>query len=47
MVTDSTSDTFFANNGVLGPTGWNIIDVRFAYDAVSDTGYFGECMGGV
>lgn len=27
---------------VQSPTGWNINDVRFAYDLASDTGYFGE-----
>jgi hypothetical protein len=25
------------------PTGWDITDVRFAYDLASDTAYFGEC----
>ena len=26
-----------------GPTGWDIQSVRFAYDASSDTAYFGAC----
>ena len=42
VVTDSIADAFFPAGGVLSPTGWNIVDIRFAYDAVSDTAYFGE-----
>lgn len=41
IAADATNDVFFTNGGVLNPTGWNIHDVRFAYDAVSDTAYFG------
>jgi hypothetical protein len=42
IAADATNDVFFTNGGVLNPTGWNIHDVRFAYDAASDTAYFGK-----
>ena len=42
VATDTTNDVFFTDSGTLKPTGWNAYDVRFAYDAASDTAYFGE-----
>jgi hypothetical protein len=43
VATDTTNDVFFTDSGTLRPTGWNAYDVRFAYDAGSDTAYFGKC----
>jgi hypothetical protein len=39
--TDGAGDVAFTQGNVSGPTGWDILDVRFAYDVVSDTAYFG------
>jgi hypothetical protein len=39
---DSVGDVAFTQGNTSGPTGWDIVDVRFAYDAASDTAYFGE-----
>jgi hypothetical protein len=37
------SDPFDATSPIVSdPTGWNIYDIRFAYDAASDTAFFGE-----
>ena len=52
IATDSQTDIVFRHPPlgdpygaqVSDPSGWNIYDVRFAYDKVSDTGYFGECF---
>lgn len=44
IATDSINDVFFTHDGGLYPTGWDINDIRFAYDMVSDTGYFGTCL---
>jgi hypothetical protein len=42
VVSDSVSDVYFvASSNDLRPTGWDIHDVRFAYDRVTDTAYFG------
>jgi hypothetical protein len=43
VATDSSSDVFFSHDATLDPTGWNIVDIRFAYDQATDTGYFGAC----
>jgi hypothetical protein len=54
VATDGVNDVFFPHNAVPSdpysasvndPTGWNIMDVRFAYDIASDTAYFGEGCG--
>lgn len=51
VASDPTSDVFFTHASaptdpyspiVLDETGWNIYDVRFAYDNASDTAYFGK-----
>jgi hypothetical protein len=44
IATDGMGDVGFPSNGVFGPTGWDIHDVRFAYDAATDTAYLGECL---
>jgi len=49
IATDSQTDIVFRHPPlgdpygaqVSDPSGWNIYDVRFAYDAVLDTAYFG------
>ncbi len=47
---DPSSDVAFLHSAnvldpysesVNAPTGWNMIDVRFAYDSASDTAFFG------
>jgi hypothetical protein len=51
IATDSQTDIVFRHPPlgdpygaqVSDPSGWNIYDVRFAYDAVLDTAYFGGC----
>ena len=54
VATDATSDVSFPHPAspldpygprVDDPTGWNINDVRFAYDSVTDTAYFGKRCG--
>ena len=35
---------WFTVGGIFGPTGFDINDARFAWDAASDTAYFGGCM---
>ncbi len=51
VATDELNDVFFPHNSiptdpyspsVNDPTGWNIMDVRFAYDYDTDTAYFGK-----
>ena len=34
-------DTKFPITFLGGPSGWNIVDVRFIYDHVEDVGYLG------
>ncbi len=42
VASDPTNDLFFAHTGANHGTGWNVFDIRFAYDAASDTAFFGE-----
>jgi hypothetical protein len=42
IANDAPGDVAFPHDGVLDPTGWDIRDVRFAYDSGTDTAYFGE-----
>ncbi len=46
LALDLVSDVSFPYGTSNGPTGFDINDVRFAYDAGTDTGYFGEDGGG-
>jgi hypothetical protein len=38
IVTDSAAALTFND----GPTGWDIVDVRYSYDSETDTAYFGK-----
>ena len=40
IVSDAAGDV------VGGASGWDILDIRYAYDVATDTAYFGECCGG-
>lgn len=40
VATDPNPPLQFVSGGT--DSGWNIVDVRFAYDTASDTGYFGR-----
>jgi hypothetical protein len=42
LASDPTNDLYFTHDDANHGSGWNLFDVRFAYDAASDTAYFGE-----
>jgi hypothetical protein len=53
VASDATQDVFFTHGTVASdpyspvvndPSGWNIYDVRFSYDALTDTGFIGMCV---